>query len=101
MRVPSPVFHPYLDIMCNSESKSKYVIGVGDCLSNGWIDGKVFIKDSERLKVPNKDRLPNVTQDWKEFLRECGLENVNCDSNAQSSNIQDSYKQNQRQDHDS
>ena len=92
VKVPTPVLHPYLDVVCNPEEK--YVIGVSDCLKNGWIDGKVFIKDSEVLRLPNKEDLSNIIEDWEEFLRECGLENVNCDSENQNTDNQDNKDRN-------
>jgi len=49
VKVPSPVFHPYLEILPINE-KTFEVLGIPDCLNNGWIDGKVFIMDSTRIK---------------------------------------------------
>jgi len=69
VKVPSPVFHPYLDIDC-LDAKAYRVIGVRDALQNGWILGKVFLMDSEKLQVPHKDKLEKITFDWNEFVKE-------------------------------
>ncbi|WPX08949.1 hypothetical protein [Anaerocellum danielii] len=67
VKIPSPVFHPYLEIDC-LDAKAYKVIGVNDALKNGWILDKVFIKDTQKLQVPNKDKLENVIFDWEEFI---------------------------------
>ncbi len=85
VKVPSPVFHPYIDVKRkNGELK---VIGIQDCLKNSWIEFKneienngkkevkcdklVYIQDCERLRVDTDD--PCVTRDWNEFLEDIGL----------------------------
>ncbi|MCS7214483.1 MAG: type I-B CRISPR-associated protein Cas7/Cst2/DevR [Candidatus Calescibacterium sp.] len=77
VKVPVPVFHPYIEI--SPISGQAYgvngVVGVNDALKNSWIDGKVFIYDTDKIKVD--DEIKNNTQitlDWNEFLRECNLE---------------------------
>ncbi|MGB9793164.1 MAG: type I-B CRISPR-associated protein Cas7/Cst2/DevR, partial [Thermacetogeniaceae bacterium] len=75
VKVPCPVFHPYIDI--RKENGQWKVIGVSDALDNSWLekDGNqliVYIKDSERLRVD--DSLKNrVLTNWNEFLQKVGL----------------------------
>ncbi|MGB9761850.1 MAG: type I-B CRISPR-associated protein Cas7/Cst2/DevR [Caldimicrobium sp.] len=75
VRVPCPIFHPYIDI--RKENGQWKVIGVSDALDNSWLekDGNqliVYIKDSERLRVD--DSLKNrVLTNWNEFLQKVGL----------------------------
>mgnify|MGYP000019106569 CR=1 FL=1 len=72
VKVPSPVFHPYIDV--RKEEGLWKVIGVGDALKNSWIDGKVYIKDCERLKLNEKDKIKDkIVDDWNELLREIGI----------------------------
>ncbi len=71
VKIPSPIFHPYIDVK-KEDGKFK-VIGINDCLANGWIDGNVFIQGSERIPVyVYSDK---VTNDWQTFLNELGLNN--------------------------
>lgn len=77
VKVPSPIFHPFIDIIME-DGKPK-VIGIKDCLSNSWIvDNKVFIKNCERLKIRDEINSNNLYNNWEEFLNACGLDNVNC-----------------------
>jgi CRISPR-associated protein Cst2 len=75
VRVPSPIFHPYIDI--RKEDGQWKVIGVNDALMNSWLEkaeGKpiVYIQDCERLKV-NDNLKSKVLTDWDEFLQKVGL----------------------------
>lgn len=78
VKVPSPVFHPYIEIEPISGAKKCRVIGVNDCLKNSWIVDKVFLMDCERMQIERKEELifnTNqsgkfvVTEDWDEFLK--------------------------------
>jgi len=65
-------FHPYIDISENGEQ----IIGISDCLKNGWLDGKVYIQDCEKLNVKFDDG--RICRDWNEWLNSTGLtQNVN------------------------
>jgi CRISPR-associated protein Cst2 len=83
VKVPSPVFHPYIDIVVE-DGKPK-VIGIKDCINNSWVeeaDGqnkKVYIKDCERLKVIKDDIKEQIFNNWEEFLKACGLEESDCE----------------------
>ena len=69
VKIPSPIFHSYIDI--KKEDGQYKVIGIKDCLGNGWVDGDVFIKGSERIPV---DVIENKTTDsWETFLKNLGL----------------------------
>lgn len=71
VKVPSPVLHPYLDIDV-IDSKALKVTGVHDALKNSWINGKVFLMDSERLKFTDKEKFKDtIEEDWYRFLEEC------------------------------
>lgn len=71
VKVPSPVLHPYLDIDF-IDSKVLKVTGVPDALKNCWINGKVFLMDSEKLKFPDKEKFKDtLEEDWNRFLEEC------------------------------
>lgn len=69
VKVPGPVFHSYIDIIKNGNALS--VIGISDCLKNSWIDGHVYIKDCERLKVEIENT--EICRDWNKWLTEVGL----------------------------
>ncbi|MGK9475603.1 type I-B CRISPR-associated protein Cas7/Cst2/DevR [Melioribacter sp. OK-6-Me] len=80
--IPSPIFHSYIDV--KREDGQFKVIGIKDCLENGWIDSKVYLKCSERIPVNIQDN--NITYDWEEFLKEVGLLNGNEAENASAEN---------------
>jgi len=69
VKVPSPVFHPYLELSRVNE-KTNEVMGVSDALNNGWIDGKVFLMDSERVKIDGDIKDDRATDNWDDFLKE-------------------------------
>ncbi len=72
VKVPTPIFHPFIDIRC--ENGQYKVIGVQDALKNSWIDGRVYVQDCERLRVDEhvkKDA--KITLDWNELLNGIGV----------------------------
>jgi len=69
VKIPGPIFHSYIDICKNEDGM--VVIGLLDCLKNGWLDGKVYIQDCERLKVKLDDE--KICRDWDEWLNSAGL----------------------------
>ena len=79
VKVPSPVFHPYIDV--RKEDGQWKVIGVGDALENSWLmkDGNkpiVYIQDCERLKVDSADKEKvkyHESANWEQFLQDLGL----------------------------
>ncbi|MGB9677690.1 MAG: hypothetical protein ACPLZ9_03640, partial [Candidatus Ratteibacteria bacterium] len=83
VKVPSPIFHTYIEI-AQIDSKTYKVIGLEDGVKNGWIDGKIYIMDSQKLKVEGKNLFQNIPEDWKEFLGQIGCENLNQQQSAQS-----------------
>ncbi len=83
VKVPSPIFHPYIDV--RKKDGEWKVIGVGDALKNSWLekDGDqliVYIQDCERLKVDEvwKDK---AVRNWDDFLKKLGLENAGASGN--------------------
>jgi CRISPR-associated protein Cst2 len=75
VKVPSPIFHPYIDV--RKEDGQWKVIGVGDALKNSWLekDGNrpiVYIQDCERLKVDD-DLKSQALRNWEDFLDKVGL----------------------------
>lgn len=92
VKVPSPIFHPYIDLIL--ENNKLKVIGISDCIKNSWIiNNKVYIQDSERLQVDklslNKDNLKdNLYEKWDDFLKDCGLKNCSCESNNDGTNME-------------
>ena len=73
VKIPSPIFHPYIDIEEIEGTKSYKVKGLADGLKNSWVDGKVFIMESEKIKPGEK--LENIIDNWNGFLQECGIKN--------------------------
>lgn len=64
VKVPSPVFHSYIDI--KKEDGKVEVIGINDCIANGWVDGKVYLKGSERIPISLYKE--NIEENWNNFL---------------------------------
>lgn len=82
VKVPSPIFHPYIDILM-VDGKLQ-ILGIKDCITNSWVvesgngeneNKKVYIKDSERLRVSKEGLENNLFDDWYSFLNACGLDN--------------------------
>jgi CRISPR-associated protein Cst2 len=75
VKVPSPIFHPFIQLERMEKGKILKVLGISDCFKNSWLDGKLFIMESERIRceIKEEDR-EKVIDDWEEFLRECGIE---------------------------
>jgi len=74
VKVPSPIFHPYIDV--RQEDHQWKVIGIEDALGNPWRDGKVYIWECERLKVDDRLKARNedkFTFDWDDLLKEIGI----------------------------
>ena len=76
VKVPSPIFHSYIDLKINNGNLA--VIGIDDCINNEWIDGgNVYIQDCQRMQV-NRDNIQNkLFNSWQNFLDACGLDNCN------------------------
>ncbi len=49
VRVPSPIFHPKIDLMLDRQSFR--VRGIRDALANGWREDPVYLYVSERLEA--------------------------------------------------
>jgi CRISPR-associated protein Cst2 len=74
VKVPSPIFHPYIGLEEIEKGKSYKIIGLSDCLKNSWLDGKVFIMESERIRCEIKEEdEKQITKEWNEFLENCGI----------------------------
>lgn len=80
VRIPSPIFHSYIDI--RNDNNDIKVIGIKDCLKNGWIDGQVYLQDCERIPVDIQDE--KITKDWNSFLK--NLNNNTEDDNVSTAN---------------
>ncbi len=75
VKVPSPIFHPYIDV--RKEGCQWKVIGVGDALKNSWLekDGGqpiLYIQDCERLRVDDSLK-SKLLICWEQFLQKLGL----------------------------
>jgi len=71
VKVPSPVFHSFIDVVF--ENGIPRVIGIDDAIKNEWIDGKVYIKDCERLRTLKEFEMDNYNN-WDEFIKSSNLE---------------------------
>ncbi len=69
VKVPTPVFHPYLELAPTGNKMTYEVIGLKDALFNGWIEGKVFIMETEKIKIPNKDEIREKLEESWDFLK--------------------------------
>lgn len=67
VKVPSPIFHPYIEL-CRLDEKTWEVIGVKDALRNGWLDGKVFIMDSMRVRINKEEIKERIEENWDNFI---------------------------------
>jgi CRISPR-associated protein Cst2 len=75
VKVPSPIFHSLIDVKRNIEGVFE-LIGIKDCLRNGWLKGNIFMQDCERLKKPetlNHIMDPRIKENWGDFLEAVNL----------------------------
>jgi len=76
VKIPSPIFHPYLELT-PVDDKTYKVIGIEDGLKNGWIDGAVFLMDSERVKgkvIDIENISVRIEENWSNFLNTLELD---------------------------
>lgn len=72
VKIPSPVFHTFVDI--KNEDNKFSVIGINDCLKNSWVDRKIYIQDCERLKADIEDNDDKIEKNWNNFMQDIGIE---------------------------
>lgn len=85
VKVPSPIFHPYIDLILDEDKRTYLVIGIQDALRNSWITSKVFIMESGRVKSEEsviKDSA--VTDCWEGFLSSL---NLNCSESGEQKDV--------------
>lgn len=83
VKVPVPVFHPYLELAPSKDNTYK-VKGLTDAISNSWIEErKICIVESEKIKAPEDIDIERIS--WDEFLKELGLSNETQQSQASNS----------------
>jgi|AMFO01.1.fsa_nt_gi CRISPR-associated protein Cas7/Cst2/DevR, subtype I-B/TNEAP len=75
VRVPSPIFHPKIDLLW--EQKRLLIRGVRDAVANGWREDPVYLYVSERLEtdLPDQDDVRVYTdrgsrEHWETWLNE-------------------------------
>jgi len=76
VKIPSPIFHPYIDI--RKENNGWKVLGVADALRNSWLEKDedkviVYLQDCERLQIEESYK-EKVEKSWDIFLKKIGLE---------------------------
>jgi len=68
VKVPSPVFHPYISIEKVNEDYK--ILGLSDCINNSWVlDKKIYIKCSKRIKCEEE----NLIKSFEEFKKNLGI----------------------------
>jgi CRISPR-associated protein Cst2 len=73
VKVPSPIFHPF--IYLEEKGKIFKVLGISDCFKNSWVDEKLFIMESEKIRCEIKEEeREKVIDNWEKFLRKCEIE---------------------------
>jgi CRISPR-associated protein Cst2 len=77
VKVPCPIFHPYINLEEIEKGKLYKVNGISNGLNNSWICGKVFIwADGVKINYDEKEIDENkITKDWNKFLENCGIKN--------------------------
>lgn len=73
VKIPSPIFHSYIDVKIQNGSIN--IIGIRDCLNNGWINGDVYLYFAERLGKPTIEKVNYI---WEDFLKNCNLDLDSC-----------------------
>jgi CRISPR-associated protein Cst2 len=77
VKVPSPIFHPYIEIEEIEKGKSYKIKGISNGFKNGWIDGNVYIW-AEGIKINYEEgeiERNKIEKNWDEFLEEFGIKN--------------------------
>jgi len=79
VKIPSPIFHPYIEIEEIEKGKSYKVKGISNGFKNSWLDenGKVYIwADGIKINYEegeiDKDKIEKIEKNWGKFLKECG-----------------------------
>ena len=81
VKIPTPIFHSYLNLTSSNDHKTHEVTGLNDALDNSWIEKKsdnndnnniIFIKGSERIKSRDISS-ENISTTWDDFLKGAGL----------------------------
>lgn len=68
VKAPTPVFHPYLELIPVGNKDSYEVIGLEDVIKNDWIEDKIFIMETEKIKAAKKEKLKNkLNESWEVF----------------------------------
>jgi CRISPR-associated protein Cst2 len=77
VKIPCPIFHPYINLEEIEKSKLYKVNGISNGLNNSWLCGKVFIwADGVKINYDEKEIDENkITKDWNKFLENCGIKN--------------------------
>jgi len=75
VKIPSPLFHPYISLEEIEKGKFYKITGISNCFKNSWLDGKVFIR-ADGIKInyeEGKIDKNKIEEDWVKFLKECGI----------------------------
>ena len=77
VKVPCPIFHPYINLEEMEKRKLYRVKGISNGLNNSWLCGMVFIwADGVKINYEEKEIDENkITKDWNKFLENCGIKN--------------------------
>ncbi|MFZ8830600.1 MAG: type I-B CRISPR-associated protein Cas7/Cst2/DevR [Thermodesulfobacteriaceae bacterium] len=70
VKVPCPIFHPYINLEEIEKGKLYKVKSISNCLNNSWLCGKVFIwADGIKINYEEEEINENkITKDWNDFL---------------------------------
>lgn len=69
VKVPVPIFHPYIELIYKKNNTYE-IIGFEDAINNGWIEDKVFVLETEKIKLPNKEKFSEkLITNWNEFIQ--------------------------------
>lgn len=76
VKVPVPVFHPYLELLSVSNKDPYEVTGLKDAVNNGWIEGaKIYIMETEKIKLAGKEKLEEkMEENWDSFLKQLSFD---------------------------
>jgi CRISPR-associated protein Cst2 len=77
VKVPCPIFHPYINLEEMEKWKLYRVQGISNGLNNSWLCGKVFIwADGVKINYEDEEIDENkIIKTWDEFLKHCEIKN--------------------------